>query len=290
MKKGLVLLFTLIFPFALCAQDSSFQVGEIIETAEAATEMAVQALDDIAAPEEGELKPFRPSYFLLWGKSSQFGDTRQAKEAQFQLSVQKDLTELYGWKLVGAYTQNSFWQLFYAADSRPFRETNFAPQVFIKSPYFFARDFSLAFEAGYIHQSNGGREPLSRSWDRLFVGAYHRGDHFRFNHRFWRRNKEQAKAYAGDPLGDENPDIEDFYGVQEGHYQWNYADYQLYIKERYNFSLKQGMIETQISGDIPKSSLRWLIHHFTGYGESLSDYNQTLTKYGVGVIFSQSKI
>ncbi|MDX2470218.1 MAG: phospholipase A [SAR324 cluster bacterium] len=287
MKKRLILILLLLIPLTLAAEESPFQVSEGVVSV---ADTAVKAWDDLGEPLEGELKPFRPSYFLLWGKSSRFGDTRQGEEAQFQLSFQKELTELYGWKVIGAYTQNSFWQLFYIEDSRPFRETNFAPQAFIKSPYFFESDFSLAFEAGYMHQSNGGREPLSRSWDRLFVGSYHKGDHFQFNHRFWRRNKEQAKAYDGDPLGDENPDIEDYYGVQEGHFQWNYEDYQIYIKERYNFTEQQGMIETQLTGNIPKSSLRWLIHHFTGYGESLADYNHSLTKYGVGVIFSQGKL
>ncbi len=280
------LLFLLLFlPWSLQAEEAGFfKEGE--KALEQVQQKTQKAWNNLQAPPKSALQPFLPNYFLLYGRSSIAEGTRQAQEAQFQLSLSKEITELYGWRLVGAYTQNSFWQLFNQADSRPFRETNYAPQLFIQTP-FWGQGVKWALETGYLHQSNGGREPYSRSWDRSFLGYEIQGDGFRLRQRFWHRLQEQPKAYAGDPKGDENPDILDFYGMQEARLQLWLGPYHAYLMERYNFTTTRGATKVMLTGPIPKSSLDWMLFSFQGYGESLIDYNRSLSKIGLGIVFAR---
>jgi phospholipase A1 len=75
-----------------------------------------------------------------------------------------------------AYTQQSFWQIFNAPQSRPFRETDYQPEVifalrpevFIDPPSFDGVAWRL-LNFGLVHQSNGQSDPLSRSWNRVYA-------------------------------------------------------------------------------------------------------------------------
>ena len=95
-------------------------------------------------------------------------------ELKFQFSAKVNLAEQvfgnYGDVYFG-YTQRSWWQAYNTDASSPFRETNYEPEVFI--------DFDNAWEAlGWVntrnrvslnHQSNGRSDPLSRSWNRVYL-------------------------------------------------------------------------------------------------------------------------
>ncbi|MCV4593474.1 phospholipase A, partial [Escherichia coli] len=73
------------------------------------------------------------------------------------------------------YTQQSLWQVWNPSESAPFRNTDYEPEVIyvVPVPEGLARlpggwRWSMA-QAGVAHQSNGQSEPLSRSWNRVYL-------------------------------------------------------------------------------------------------------------------------
>ena len=95
-------------------------------------------------------------------------------EAKFQISFKSRLwtTDDRRWGAWVGYTQQNQWQVYNDDISRPFRETNYMPEVFIS--YRPGIELPGGFQwrlvnAGYNHQSNGRTDTVSRSWDRLFA-------------------------------------------------------------------------------------------------------------------------
>lgn len=204
-------------------------------------------------------------------------------ETKYQISLKTKLGHhLLGTpvSLWGGYTQSSRWQVYNGADSRPFRETNYEPELMLVWPM---QGELLGWQlrmgsVSVTHQSNGRSLPLSRSWNRV-IGtlALERGG-WVAELRPWLRIRET-------PADDDNPDIEDHIGRAElllGRY-WN--EHALTLQLRH--SLRGGHRSrgsAQMDWVFPlKSALHGYVQVFSGYGESLIDYNQSQTKLGIGV-------
>ena len=95
-------------------------------------------------------------------------------EAQFQISIKFPLAvDLFDKEIdiFAAYTNRSFWQVYNGEQSRPFRDTNHEPEVWIQ----FRPDWNIfglnnsVNQLGINHQSNGRAINLSRSWNRVFA-------------------------------------------------------------------------------------------------------------------------
>ena len=201
-------------------------------------------------------------------------------EAKFQLSVKARLaaTDDHRWGLWFAYTQQSSWQVYSPDNSRQFRETNYTPEIFGSfrpGIEIGGLQFNL-LNFGYTHQSNGRSDPISRSWDRLFVEAgFERGD-FALLTKAWTRVRPSGYE-------DENPDIEDYYGYGEvtGIYKWR--DNSFSLMGRGNLNTGKGAAEFTWATRPLLGPLRGYVQVFTGYGESMIDYNWRQTTIGVGV-------
>ena len=130
-------------------------------------------------------------------------------EARFQLSFKGRVwaTDDLRWGLWLAYTQQSQWQIYSEDISRPFRETNYEPELIVS----FRPDVELGtfnwrlFNFGFVHQSNGRSQALSRSWDRLYTEIGLERDDFALLARAWYRIPE-------DSSDDDNPDINRYMG------------------------------------------------------------------------------
>ena len=177
-----------------------------------------------------------------------------------------------------AYTQQSQWQ-FYSPDiSRPFRETNYMPEIFGS----FRPGVEIGgwqwnlLNFGYTHQSNGRSDPISRSWDRLFVEAGFERDNFVLLARAWTR-------ITPSDYEDDNPDIVDYYGHGEitGIYKWR--DNSFTLMGRGNLSTGKGAAQFTWASRPLLGPLRGYVQVFTGYGESMIDYDWNQTTIGVGV-------
>jgi len=248
-------------------------------------------------------KPNRVSPIL----GSNTGQTyNENMEVVFQLSLKKQLSyNLFGWNefIVAAYTQKVWWQLY--DESGPFRETNYQPEIFMTIPTTENLDQSIGLKAvklGFIHESNGQEGYRSRSWNRLYADGVWQWDNLFLSTRVWYRIKEDAKPdwyyeeTEHDPLiiqqysdGDDNPDIEDYlgYGDIKLDYLYGKNHFGLMLRNNLDFDDNKGAVELTYSYpffDSPDSS--WYVKVFTGYGESLIDYNVDVTKASFGFSFS----
>jgi phospholipase A1 len=224
---------------------------------------------------DANTEPYEP-LFDAFDEEADFDDV----EAKFQLSVKGRLlaTDDHRWGLWFAYTQQSQWQLYSPDISRPFRETNYMPELF--GSFRPGVDFGgwqwNLLNFGYTHQSNGRSDPISRSWDRLFVEAAIERDNFVLLARAWTRITEADYE-------DDNPDIVDYYGHGEitGIYKWR--DNSFTLMGRGNLSTGKGAAQFTWASRPLLGPLRGYLQVFTGYGESMIDYDWSQTTIGLGV-------
>lgn len=202
-------------------------------------------------------------------------------EARFQLSFKFRLwaTEDRRFGVWAAYTQQNQWQVYNKAMSSPFRETNYEPEAMLT----YNPDLALGagfhwrlFNLGLNHQSNGRSDALSRSWNRVIATFGFETDNFVLLVRPWYRIGE-------DEGEDDNPDIEDYlgYGDITGIYKWRGHSFTL--MGRGNPSTGKGA--AQIAWTTPPllGPLRGYVQAFTGYGDSMIDYNWSQNAIGIGV-------
>ncbi len=178
------------------------------------------------------------------------------------------------------YTQRSFWQLYNTVDSSPFRETNYEPEALLN----FRTDIPLAglrvrtITLGFNHQSNGRAEPLSRSWNRVVGNVGVEKGPFTLLLQSWYRIPESAEE-------DDNPGIESYLGYGEiwGYYLWKRHRFGAMLRNNLRFDENRGALQLEWSFPLVRR-ISGYVQFFTGYGESLVDYNHSVNRIGIGFI------
>ena len=204
-------------------------------------------------------------------------------EAKYQLSLKAKLGQnLLGSEvsLWGGYTQSSRWQVYDGAASRPFRETNYEPELMLVWPLR-AEWAGWRLRMGSVslnHQSNGRSLPLSRSWNRV-IGtlAAERGD-WVVEFRPWMRIREKS-------TDDDNPDLVDYVGRAELLVSRYWGEHALSLQVRHTLrSARNSRGSGQLDYVFPLAgALHGHVQLFSGYGESLIDYNLRQARIGFGV-------
>lgn len=243
------------------------------------------------------LRAYKPVYLLpaVWNSSPNRHPTSsdpnvpaqpvslKSVEAKFQVSFKtKALENLIGSNgdLWMGYTQTSHWQVYQGDDSRPFRESNYEPEVMLV----FRNNYGLPggwrgrmLGIGMNHQSNGRADPLSRSWNRVMLNIGMDREDWALTVRPWWR--------LSDGSDDDNPGIGNYMGradatlvhVRDGH------EFALMARH----SLRTGGDSRgalQFDWGFPLTrTLRGHVQVFDGYGESLIDYNHRSTQVGLGI-------
>jgi len=222
--------------------------------------------------------PYAP-LFAAAGQPENLDDT----EAKFQLSFKMRLwtTEDRRWGVWAAYTQQNQWQVYNGDTSRPFRETNYMPELF--ASWRPGIDLGGGFQwnllnVGYNHQSNGRTDILSRSWDRIIATFGFERENFAL----------LAKAWYPFNYREDNPDIKDYYGYGSltGIYKWR--DHSFSLMARGNLSTGKGAAELTWMSPKLLGPLRLYVQGFTGYGESLIDYNWNQNTIGAGIALNDA--
>ncbi len=213
-------------------------------------------------------------------------------EAKFQISLRAKAIEgllLPNADLWLAYTQRSLWQFWNQKESEPFRSTDFQPEAIYVVP---VREGLVDLPGGWHwrmvqlglgHQSNGQTDPLSRSWNRIYAAAgFERGD-FRLGFRINRRTSESGL--------DDNPGLMRYIGNSEITGAWfpglataalTWRTHPAYTERgSLQFDWTYPVLREQPKG------LRWYFQMFSGYGETLLDYNHRQTSAGAGVSLFQ---
>ncbi len=229
------------------------------------------------------LSTHKPMYILPATYSPDYPS--QHTEVLFTISAK---LRLYGTSLFFGYSQRSFFQVYDSHRSRPFRETDYNPELFYRwTPdpkvwKYWGADF------GAEHESNGQDVPQSRSWNRLYVAPFRARGKSLIYIKAWYRLPEEKKKTPDDPKGDDNPDIEDHYGYAELHFQRQIGKRQV-IQSMFRFNPETGHGALNINYTIPSNdgSVFYQLYVWQGYGESLLDYNDSVTRVGLGIAFSR---
>ena len=185
------------------------------------------------------------------------------------------------------YTQQSYWQVFSPDLSRPFRSTDHAPEVIYVYPSTLALPFDWKLRytgAGLVHQSNGQSLPLSRSWNRVYLMAgFEQTDQWRVQARVWQRIPEGNG-------NDDNPGISDTIGRAEMTVGWNLNKENTLgmtvrnaLRQDGRGSVRLEWLRTLAGDGDHKNALRLHTQLFSGYGDSLIDYNVHRTVLSVGL-------
>ncbi|HQS66998.1 MAG TPA: phospholipase A [Sulfuricurvum sp.] len=298
----------------------------ILQTMDIHTPETSKLFDAISGGDFFGLHPYETNFLLPFGYSthkyphiasdtpvntypSQEAYYDKNLEAQFQISLTKMLTyNLFGWNeyINFAYTQKVWWQIY--SDSSPFRETNYIPELFIGVPTsgtIKAYSGLKLTKFGFIHESNGQDGYRSRSWNRLYLAGLWQWNELFLTTRVWYRIPE-SKKYDGyynggiNPAtgkiepnypGDDNPDIQDYLGYGDIKLKYLYNKHEIGALLRYNFGaggVNRGAIDAHWSYPFLNSeNTFWYVKLFSGYGESLIDYDRSVTKAVFGFSFSR---
>ncbi|MBU5616830.1 phospholipase A [Psychrobacter sp. TAE2020] len=231
------------------------------------------------------LSPNSPS---LDGGEFTSNDIRNT-ELKFQLSLKSKVAEdLFGTNadLWFGYTQDSHWQVYNEDNSRPFRATDYQPEIFLTQPVTANLPFGGRLRMlglGAMHHSNGKSEPVSRSWNRIYLMGGAEWGKFSIVPRIWARVKNE------DESSEDNADIEDFMGHGDVKFLYDLPKQQSISGTlRYNTSTNKGAAQIDYVYPLTKN-VNGYVQLFQGYGESIIDYNHETTAVGVGIVLNDWK-
>ncbi len=254
--------------------------------------------------EEFALSPYRANYILPLGwtdfnykewtpTDGDYSHFETEIQISFKLNIYDNLFG-YGEHYYLAYSQRSFWQLY--IPSSPFREHNFNPELFVVFPVGSNMLYGLKnIEYGYAHISNGqgnikktnnsdaypNLKNRSRSINYIYAKFVWQKSAMIYNLKVW------IPFWWKKALSD-NPDIIDYWGFMSFKTMYFYKKHLFTFKIRGNpVKLKAG---SEFTYSYPVSHVKGVYYYFKmfkGYGESLIDYNNNITKYSFGFSFSR---
>jgi len=170
-----------------------------------------------------------------------------------------------------AYTQLMYWQVY--AKSQYFRETNYEPELFVEN-YF---NSHFAGQIGVNHQSNGRGGYLERSWNRGYMQAKFSDNQWLATIRGWFLFAEQKSSTL------HNPDIAYYLGYENVLFSYKLGQAKASLElQNLESGLRRGFIQATLSYPILKS-VSIYTQFFTGYGQSLIEYNHKTTSAGIGI-------
>jgi len=209
-------------------------------------------------------------------------------ESQFQLSIKFPLlVDLFKKNIdvYAAYTNLSFWQVYDSEFSSPFREINHEPEIWLQ---FNPADFTFfgiknsRSRFGFVHQSNGQGGILSRSWNRVYFSMLFEKNDLTFSIKPWFRIQEDAE-------NDDNPDITDYLGHYHVRFGYKLRDHTFSMMLRNNLEsgFHRGAVELGWSFPLWKYNfIKGYVRYFSGYGQSLINYDNYINSVGVGVLLT----
>lgn len=230
----------------------------------------------------------RDAYSFIQGYEDNLEDIETKFQLSFKVPLLEDSLFIDGDALYLGFTLQAWWQIYASNLSKPFRETNYQPELFYVAPLKWQpMAGNTAFVLGVEHQSNGRGLELSRSWNRLYTALLFEKQNFGLSLRPWVRLSEEDKQFPLDPSGDDNPDIDEFMGHFELSMAYRWHEYELTFMGRQNFSTQNGAAELGFTFPL-WGRMRGYATAFTGYGDSLIDYNYNQTRFGIGVALTSN--
>lgn len=176
-----------------------------------------------------------------------------------------------------AYTQLSYWQ---AYNNRAFfRENDYEPEFFVASQlnYPLFKSWNVNFlNVGASHQSNGEGNALQRGWNRVYLEAIFSNNNWMVSIKPWYIVSYNSK----------NEDIGSYLG--NGRVLVAYKWYrQTFALQAYNFIENSKRTSGELTWSFPLIPyVKGYVQFFSGYGQSLIEYNHRTNSGGIGIAFS----
>lgn len=202
-------------------------------------------------------------------------------EVKFQISLKAPLWKNifdYNSSLNFAYTQLSYFQLY---NQKTFvRETDYEPEFFLENKInypLFHHWFFNNLNVGINHQSNGYGNDLQRGWDRFYVEAIASNDHWMISLQPW---------YIID-TNDNNENISKYLGHGRALVSYKLQQHVISFEAR-NFIEHEARYATgELTWSFPLIKyLKGYVQVFSGYGQSLIEYNHRTNSAGIGIALS----
>jgi phospholipase A1 len=180
-----------------------------------------------------------------------------------------------------AYSQLSYWQAY--NQEAFFRSTDYEPELFLANELNFKiyKDFALNFfNIGAEHQSNGFGNSLERSWNRIYLEGVASNGNFMMSVKPWCIIHDYSwRAH--------NPDIGSYLGYMQLLFAYKYEKCVVNFRT-YGLGVHGGR---HTSGELDLSFpltdyLNGYFQVFSGYGQSLIEYNHRTNSAGIGIALS----
>lgn len=234
---------------------------------------------------------YEPMYFIAG---------TEAPTAKFQISFKYQILNnrsewvkkhdwLDGFKV--AYTQTSLWDL--SAPSTPFFDSSYKPELLYEHKWGGSTNgpgeergwrFQPGLQAGVQHESNGKNGPDSRSLNIVY-----------FQPKLWLLESTNLMFHVAPRVWtyivdlDDNPDLADFQGYGDLRLTMGWQrGMQLTTLGRLGDNFNRGSLQLDLTYPLMSQKERGLslylhLQYFTGYGESLLQYNQHGSSFRAGL-------
>lgn len=216
--------------------------------------------------------PYQFIYLNATPNNQRIKKEELSAQLSFLIPLFRHFVNDYPLSLDFAYTQKMFWQVY--AKSQYFRETNYEPELFFENHF----NSHFAAQLGVNHQSNGRGGYLERSWNRFYLQGEFTGEKWLAHIRGW--------SLLGQSVSSDlhNPDIAYYLGYENVLFEYKWpGDFKTSLQvQNIESGLKRGFVQFTASYPLLKSvSLYALV--FSGYGQSMIEYNHKTTSAGIGV-------
>lgn len=224
--------------------------------------------------------PYRSVYINNTPNNENLNHSEMKYQLSFKVPLFKNAFKLPT-ILYLAYTQLSYWQAY--NHTAFFRETDYEPELFLANELNIpiSENWCLnLINLGLSHQSNGYGNELERSWNRLYLEMI-----ASFNN--WMISVKPWIVFNDATMLHHNPNITNYLGYGRLLIAYKCAN-QVFSLETHNFIEAGGKRFTaEFSWSFPITSyVHGYVQLFSGYGQSLIEYNHHTNSIGVGIALS----
>lgn len=180
-----------------------------------------------------------------------------------------------------AYTQLSYWQVY--SKSAFFRETDYEPEIILSHnlKFFLGKGWYFDFlNAGVVHQSNGYGGTMERTWNRVYVEGVLANENWMVRIKPWYVIHDSSyNTY--------NPNLAHYLGYGQVTVAYRRHRQVLALTGHTLFQHQGQRASAELSYSFPLSvHFNGYIQFFSGYGQSLIEYNHRTNSVGVGIALS----
>jgi len=245
------------------------------------------------------LQAYKVNYLLPYGYANKdygskgpivYDNVEAELQVSLKIQVAKNLFGLHE-SYYAAYSHQSFWQLY--VRSAPFRETNYNPEAFVIFP---VDDTVSVFKLRCLkfaiaHKSNGQPNTEEVDINGIPLGNLSKSINYVYSSVRMQHGAHITDLTVWAPLGtgdnlSDNPDLMDYIGYGSVKFTYFYFEHMFTLMARGNLETGKGAIEATYSYPLHDETNLYL-KLFSGYEESLIDYNRNLTKLAIGFSFSR---